>query len=75
MLFARNCPLQDAVSTDFVGTRHAGIVDAPATLLNNDLLTLHVWYDNEMGYSAQVVRLLQKISGIVLPTFPLPKVM
>jgi glyceraldehyde 3-phosphate dehydrogenase len=29
-----------------------------------------VWYDNEFGYTCQVVRLLQKIAGIELPIMP-----
>ena len=47
---------QEVVSTDFVGSRHAGVVDAEATICNDNRLVLYVWYDNEYGYSCQVIR-------------------
>ena len=31
---------------------------------------LYLWYDNEYGYSNQVIRLLQHIAGLELPGFP-----
>ena len=55
---------QEVVSTDFVGNRHAGIVDAKATIANGKNAVLYVWYDNEFGYSCQVVRILQHISNV-----------
>lgn len=60
----------EVVSTDFVGSRFASIVDAESTIVNGDRVVLYVWYDNEFGYSAQVVRMTQKMAGIVYPTFP-----
>ena len=39
----------DAVSTDFVGSRHASVVDAEATIVNGRHCVLYVWYDNEFG--------------------------
>ncbi|WP_253451187.1 glyceraldehyde-3-phosphate dehydrogenase [Halomonas sp. Y3] len=54
----------EVVSTDFVGNRHAGIVDAKATIANGKNAVLYVWYDNEFGYSCQVVRILQHISNV-----------
>ena len=61
----------DAVSTDFVGSRHAAVIDAEATIVNNGRhCVLYVWYDNEFGYSCQVVRLLQQLSGVVYPIYP-----
>ena len=60
----------DAVSTDFIGSRYAGIVDLPATIIKENNLVLYVWYDNEHSYSAQVVRFIQQLSGGVLPIFP-----
>jgi len=41
---------QEVVSTDFVGSRHAGVVDAEATICNDNRVVLYVWYDNEFGY-------------------------
>lgn len=45
----------EVVSTDFVGSRHAGVVDAEATICSDNRVVLYVWYDNEFGYSCQVV--------------------
>lgn len=60
----------DAVSTDFVGARAASIVDGNAAIVDGDSAILYVWYDNEFGYSCQVLRTVQYISGVEYPTFP-----
>lgn len=60
----------EVVSSDFVGSRHAGIVDAQATIVNGNKLVLYVWYDNEAGYSAQVVRIVNQMAGVAYPSFP-----
>lgn len=62
----------DAVSSDFIGSRHASIVDAGATKVEGDNAILYLWYDNEFGYSCQVVRVVQHVSGVEYPTFPAP---
>ncbi|KGN32272.1 glyceraldehyde-3-phosphate dehydrogenase [Knoellia sinensis KCTC 19936] len=60
----------DVVSTDFVGNRHAGIVDGRATITSGDRCVLYVWYDNEFGYSCQVVRVLEEMAKVHPPAFP-----
>jgi glyceraldehyde 3-phosphate dehydrogenase len=60
----------DAVSSDFIGSRAACIVDGNAAIVDDDSAILYVWYDNEFGYSCQVVRTVQYISGIEYPTYP-----
>ncbi|ARU56654.1 MAG: glyceraldehyde-3-phosphate dehydrogenase [Pseudomonadales bacterium] len=60
----------EVVSSDFVGSRHAGIVDAQATIANGNRVVLYVWYDNEAGYSAQVVRIVNQMAGVQYPVFP-----
>ncbi len=60
----------EVVSTDFVGNSHAGIVDAKATIVNGNHVNLYVWYDNEYGYSRQVVRIAQQVCGVEYPTLP-----
>ena len=60
----------EVVSTDFVGSRHAGIVDAQATITSGKRLILYVWYDNEFGYSAQVIRVVNQMAGVDYPIFP-----
>ncbi len=61
---------QEVVSTDFVGSRHAGVVDAEATICNDNRVVLYVWYDNEFGYSCQVVRVMEDMAGVKPPAFP-----
>ncbi|MFE7521099.1 glyceraldehyde-3-phosphate dehydrogenase [Streptomyces halstedii] len=63
----------DAVSSDFIGSRHASIVDAGATKVEGDDAILYLWYDNEFGYSCQVIRVVQHVSGVEYPTFPAPE--
>ncbi|MDX2480086.1 MAG: glyceraldehyde-3-phosphate dehydrogenase [Desulfuromusa sp.] len=72
-------PLQDqidftnspeAVSTDMVGSSYAGIVDSLATIVQDNHCVLYVWYDNEYGYSHQVVRIVEKVSGMSLDHWP-----
>ncbi|MBS1674685.1 MAG: glyceraldehyde-3-phosphate dehydrogenase [Actinobacteria bacterium] len=61
----------EVVSSDFVGSHRAGIVDGLATIANGTTdVILYVWYDNEFGYSSQVIRVLEVMAGshpIVLP--------
>jgi glyceraldehyde 3-phosphate dehydrogenase len=64
----------DAVSSDFIGSRHASIVDAGALKVEGDNAILYLWYDNEFGYSCQVVRVVQHVSGVEYPTYPAPAV-
>ncbi len=61
---------QEGVSTDFVGSRHAGVVDAEATIVNDNRVVLYVWYDNEFGYSHQVVRVMEDMADVNPPAFP-----
>ena len=60
----------EVVSTDFVGTTHAGIVDGLATIATGRHLVLYVWYDNEFGYSSQVVRIVEEIAGARPKVYP-----
>ncbi|MBK0418112.1 glyceraldehyde-3-phosphate dehydrogenase [Leucobacter sp. CSA1] len=53
----------EIVSTDFVGSNRAGIVDGLATIVTGSSCVLYVWYDNEYGYSCQVVRIIEQLSG------------
>jgi glyceraldehyde 3-phosphate dehydrogenase len=60
----------EIVSTDLVGSRYAGVVDSQATIVDEDRAVLYVWYDNEFGYSCQVVRVMQEMAGIYVPNLP-----
>ncbi|HEY3346748.1 MAG TPA: type I glyceraldehyde-3-phosphate dehydrogenase [Nitrospirota bacterium] len=45
------------VSSDIVGDSHASIVDLEMTqVVDGDLVKVMSWYDNEWGYSSQLVR-------------------
>ena len=60
----------EVVSSDFVGSPFAGIVDSLATIVNGKRCVLYVWYDNEFGYSCQVVRMAEKLAGLDFPIYP-----
>jgi glyceraldehyde 3-phosphate dehydrogenase len=61
----------EIVSSDLVGSRYAGVVDSQATIVDGDRAVLYVWYDNEFGYSCQVVRVMLEMAEIQVPTLPL----
>ena len=56
----------ELVSSDIVGRAQPSIFDSPATIVSGDghSMNLYVWYDNEYGYSCQVVRLAKYISNV-----------
>lgn len=56
----------EVVSSDLVGSTHAGVVDGGATIADGSRVVLYVWYDNEAGYSNQVVRVMQRVVGLSL---------
>jgi glyceraldehyde 3-phosphate dehydrogenase len=60
----------EIVSTDLVGTRAASVVDSQATIVAGNRATLYVWYDNEFGYSCQVMRVVQEMAGLTYPMLP-----
>lgn len=60
----------EIVSTDLVGTRAPAIVDSQATIVAKDRATLYVWYDNEFGYSCQVMEVVKDMAGLTVPTLP-----
>lgn len=48
------------VSIDFNGDTHGGVVDALSTkVLDNTMLKLLIWYDNEAGFTNQLLRLIR----------------
>ncbi|WP_026899348.1 glyceraldehyde-3-phosphate dehydrogenase [Daejeonella oryzae] len=61
----------ELVSSDVIGNSHASIIDGPATILSKDGKTavLYVWYDNEYGYTRQVVRLAKSLAGVIRLTY------
>lgn len=62
----------EVVSSDFIGSRHAGIVDAAATICTANHAVVYVWYDNEFGYSSQVIRIVENIANVRRLALPKP---
>lgn len=60
----------EAVSTDFVGSRQACVIDSQATIVSGKSVILYCWYDNEFGYSCQVTRCVEKFAGVNWPLYP-----
>ena len=60
----------EVVSSDFLGTSHTGVVDGLATISSGTNAVVYVWYDNEFGYSAQVLPMMEQMAGVQRPTFP-----
>lgn len=56
----------ELVSSDIVGTPAPSIYDSNATIVSADgkNIVMYVWYDNEYGYSHQVIRLAKYISKV-----------
>ncbi|MDL2314455.1 type I glyceraldehyde-3-phosphate dehydrogenase [Desulfovibrio sp. OttesenSCG-928-C14] len=50
------------VSCDFMGSIYGGVVDSLCTsVMNETMLKLIIWYDNEAGFTNQLVRLMRHV--------------
>ena len=54
----------EVVSSDFVGSRAACVFDAKATIVNGKQVVMYLWYDNEFGYTKQVIRIAKFITKV-----------
>jgi glyceraldehyde 3-phosphate dehydrogenase len=56
----------ELVSSDVVGNSHACEIDSQATIVSEDgkRIVVYAWYDNEYGYTAQVIRLAKHLAGV-----------
>ncbi len=56
----------ELVSSDIIGSNAPSIFDSNATIVSADgkNVVLYVWYDNEYGYSHQVIRLAKYIAKV-----------
>lgn len=61
----------ELVSSDIIGSSAPSIFDSKATIVhkNGTSVVLYVWYDNEYGYSHQVIRLAKYVSKVRRFTF------
>lgn len=61
---------REVVSTDIIGTPQPAVFDSVATIAQGNSCVLYVWYDNEYGYSTQVVRVMRHMIGLHIPALP-----
>lgn len=56
----------ELVSSDIVGDTCCSVYDSLATLIHPDnrSVVLYVWYDNEYGYTKQVIRLAKYVANV-----------
>ncbi|MGB0933637.1 MAG: glyceraldehyde-3-phosphate dehydrogenase [Lishizhenia sp.] len=56
----------ELVSNDIIGNTCCSVFDSPATIVSNDgkNVVLYTWYDNEYGYTKQVIRMAKYISKV-----------
>ncbi|SDR80363.1 glyceraldehyde 3-phosphate dehydrogenase [Polaribacter sp. KT25b] len=54
----------ELVSSDVIGTTAPSIFDSTATITDKETIVVYVWYDNEYGYSHQVMRLAKHIAKV-----------
>ncbi len=61
----------DLVSSQNVGMTATSVIDAPSTKVSPDgkMITIYAWYDNEFGYSCQVVRVAKYAAGVRRPCY------
>lgn len=51
------------VSTDYINERRPGVVDAPCTqVIDGTMVKVYAWYDNEFGYSCQMVKVAAMVA-------------
>lgn len=57
---------EELVSNDIIGNDCCAVFDSPATIVGNDRksVVLYSWYDNEFGYTKQVIRLAKYIADV-----------
>lgn len=54
----------ELVSSDIIGSTAPSIFDSKATITDGENVVLYIWYDNEYGYSHQVIRLAKHIAKV-----------
>lgn len=56
----------ELVSNDIIGNECCSVFDSPATIVSPDgkRVVLYVWYDNEYGYTKQVIRLAKYVAKV-----------
>ena len=58
--------IEPLVSSDFIGNSYSCIVDERwINIINNNLIKCVLWYDNEFGYSSNIIRQLKLINSMI----------
>ncbi|MDD2753840.1 MAG: type I glyceraldehyde-3-phosphate dehydrogenase [Candidatus Portnoybacteria bacterium] len=52
---------ESLVSMDFKGDSHSSIVELPLTMVNDKLVKIVAWYDNEFGYACRLVEMSEHV--------------
>ena len=62
----------DLVSTDIIGNSCCAVFDSNATICTNEGkdVVLYVWYDNEFGYTVQLLGLAKEMVGLTYKRYP-----
>lgn len=57
---------EELVSNDIIGNTCCSVFDSHATIVSEDKrnIVLYVWYDNEFGYTKQVIRLAKYVANV-----------
>lgn len=57
---------EELVSNDIIGNSCCSVYDSPATIVSEDgkSIVLYTWYDNEFGYTKQVIRLAKYVAKV-----------
>ena len=57
---------EELVSSDIIGNECCSVFDSPATIVSPDgkRVVLYVWYDNEFGYTKQVIRMAKYVAKV-----------
>ena len=57
---------EELVSNDIIGNTCCSVFDSHATIVSEDKknMVLYVWYDNEFGYTKQVIRLAKYVANV-----------
>lgn len=55
--------MKPLVSTDILGNHHSCVFDGQLTKVNQNLIRVFGWYDNEVGYSARMVDLINAMNS------------
>ncbi len=57
--------IEDAllVSSDYIGNSFSAVVDAASTMVNDDLIKIIAWYDNEWAYACRLAEFAEYVGG------------